>query len=207
LIRSFKDKLGPLLFEGYRPRDFPADLVKVTRRKLQAIAAAKDIRDLLHPPGNRLEKLKGDRSGQWSIRINDQWRICLPGSLMERMMSKSSTIIDGADPKFRRLPPLHPGEVLREEFLVPLGMSAHALAQALGVPRARIERLAREQAAVTADTAVRLSRYFGTTAEFWMNLQTSFDIRTATQDLKKQLKKIAPHPHLGHRAPRSEAAE
>ena len=76
MIRSFKDKRGPLLFEGYRPRDFPPDLVKVTRRKLQAIAAAEELRDLRHPPGNQLEKLKGDRLGQWSIRINDQWRIC-----------------------------------------------------------------------------------------------------------------------------------
>lgn len=121
-------------------------------------------------------------------------------------MSKSSTIIDGADAKFRRLPPLHPGEVLREEFLVPLDMSAYALAHAIGVPRARIERLAREETALTADTAVRLSRYFDTTPEFWMNLQTSFDIRSAARGLKQQLEKIAPHPRLGRRRLRSEAA-
>ena len=122
-------------------------------------------------------------------------------------MSKSSTIIDGADPKFRRLPPLHPGEVLREEFLLPLDMSPAALALALDVPRTRIERLAREETALTADTALRLSRYFGTTAEFWMNLQTSFDIRSATEGLKRQLTKIAPHPRVQRSRPRSEAAE
>ena len=75
-IRSFKDKRGPLLFDGDRPRDFPSDLVPAAKRKLRAIDASELIGDLAKVPGNRLEKLKGDRAGQWSIRINDQWRIC-----------------------------------------------------------------------------------------------------------------------------------
>jgi len=73
----------------------------------------------------------------------------------------------------KKLPPLHPGEVLREEFLVPMGLSPGALAKACGVPRTRIERLANEQIGVTADTALRLSKAFGTTAELWLNLQNS----------------------------------
>ena len=79
----------------------------------------------------------------------------------------------------KKLPPLHPGEVLREEFLVPLNMSAGALAKACGVPRTRIERLVNEQIGITADTALRLSRALGTTPELWMNLQNSFDVKTA----------------------------
>lgn len=75
-IRSFKGRRGPVLAEGERPRDFPPDLVPAAKRKLRAIAAAEVLGDLAQLPGNRLEKLKGDRSGQWSIRINDQWRIC-----------------------------------------------------------------------------------------------------------------------------------
>jgi addiction module HigA family antidote len=71
----------------------------------------------------------------------------------------------------KKLPPLHPGEILREEFLLPMQLTPYALAQACGVPRTRIERLAREETPVTADTALRLARYFGTSAEFWMNLQ------------------------------------
>ena len=67
--------------------------------------------------------------------------------------------------------PLHPGEVLRQEFLMPLGMSAGALAKVCGVPRTRIERLANEASGVTADTALRLSKAFGTTATLWLNLQ------------------------------------
>jgi len=76
-------------------------------------------------------------------------------------------------------PPVHPGEILREEFMVPLELSGYALASVCRVPRTRIERLAREETPVTADTALRLGRYFGTGAEFWMNLQTAFDLASA----------------------------
>jgi len=78
-----------------------------------------------------------------------------------------------------KMRPIHPGEVLREEFLVPLGMSAHALALELRVPAPRINDIVRERRAITPDTALRLSRYFGTTPQFWMNLQTSYDLKTA----------------------------
>jgi addiction module HigA family antidote len=92
----------------------------------------------------------------------------------------------------RRLLPPHAGEVLREEFLLPLKLSPYALAKALGVPRTRVERLVREETALTADTALRLSRYFGTTAEFWMNL--AHELETAKQSLASKLAKITPRP-------------
>jgi antitoxin HigA-1 len=106
-------------------------------------------------------------------------------------MSKSLTTTD-IDPRFRRLPPLHVGEVLREEFLAPLKLSPYGIAKALGVPRTRIERLIREETALTADAALRLSRYFGTTAEFWMNLQTGYELDCAKRALASKLAKIAP---------------
>lgn len=74
---------------------------------------------------------------------------------------------------------IHPGEILREEFLVPLEMSANALAMALHVPAPRINDIVRERRAVTPDTALRLARYFDTTAQFWLNLQTAFDLKHA----------------------------
>lgn len=77
--------------------------------------------------------------------------------------------------------PVHPGEVLDELFLVPLEMSAGALARRLGVPRTRIERLVKKETALTADTALRLSAFFGNTAEFWLNLQRAHDLAAARE--------------------------
>ena len=79
----------------------------------------------------------------------------------------------------KALAPVHPGEILREEFFAPLDMSPYALAAALRVPRTRVERLIREETAVTPDTALRLARYFGTTPEFWLGIQARFDVETA----------------------------
>ena len=92
----------------------------------------------------------------------------------------------------KRLPPVHPGEVLREEFLVPMKLTPYALAQACGVPRTRIERLAREETPVTADTALRLARYFRTTAEFWMGMQAQYDLERAHDGAAAALRKIKP---------------
>jgi addiction module HigA family antidote len=92
----------------------------------------------------------------------------------------------------KKLPPVHPGDVLREEFLLPMNLSPYAVARAIGVPRTRIERLARQETAVTADTALRLARYFGTTAGFWMGLQAQHDLEQAEDALATQLRKIEP---------------
>jgi len=75
--------------------------------------------------------------------------------------------------------PIHPGEILREEYLSPLKMSANSLAKALSVTPARINDIVRERRGVTADTALRLARYFGTDARSWMNLQAAYDLRVA----------------------------
>jgi len=90
----------------------------------------------------------------------------------------------------RKLPPLHPGEILREEFLVPLGLSSGALAKAMGVPRTRVERIATETTGITADTALRLSKALGTSAQLWLNLQNRYDVETAERAIGKQLAKI-----------------
>lgn len=79
----------------------------------------------------------------------------------------------------RELPPLHPGEVLREEFLIPLGLSVGAVAKACGVPQTRIERIANEQAGITADTALRLAKVFGTSPDVWIGLQADYDLQVA----------------------------
>ena len=84
--------------------------------------------------------------------------------------------------------PIHPGEILREEFLAPLEMSAHALSMELKIPAPRINDIVRERRAITPDTALRLSRYFGTTAQFWLNLQTSYDLKIAEKAVGSKIK-------------------
>ncbi len=76
----------------------------------------------------------------------------------------------------RNAAPIHPGEILREDFMKPLGLSMHKLALALRVPATRIAEIVHERRAITADTAIRLGRYFNTTPRFWLNLQTAYDL-------------------------------
>ncbi|MGX1201850.1 HigA family addiction module antitoxin [Marinobacter sp. MBR-105] len=89
--------------------------------------------------------------------------------------------------------PIHPGEILREEYLEPLEMSVNALANALHVPATRMNEIVRGNRGVSADTALRLARYFGTSARFWLNLQTEFELRQAeVEKAAKIAKEIKP---------------
>lgn len=93
----------------------------------------------------------------------------------------------------RDLPPIHPGEQLREEFLRPLALSAYRLAKDLGVPVTRIQAILAGRRAITGDTALRLARYFGTTPEFWLNLQRDYELETAAIALGDRLQREV-HP-------------
>lgn len=84
--------------------------------------------------------------------------------------------------------PVHPGEVLREDYMIPLGLSANALARELGVTPARINDIVRERRGVSGDTALRLARYFGTDAQSWLNLQSAYDLRVAEMAAGKLIK-------------------
>jgi addiction module HigA family antidote len=90
------------------------------------------------------------------------------------------------------LKPVHPGEILREEFIGPLGLTAGKVARAVGVPRTRIERLVKEEVDLTPDTALRLARLFGTTPQFWLNLQTRFALETTGGAIADELGHIEP---------------
>lgn len=87
----------------------------------------------------------------------------------------------------RRLPPIHPGEVLLEEFLNPMGISQYRLAKSLSVPPRRINEIVHGKRAISADTALRLSRFFGTSERFWLNLQTRYDLETEKDRLGDRL--------------------
>ena len=88
--------------------------------------------------------------------------------------------------------PIHPGEILAEEFLAPLEISQNRLAVAIGVPPRRINEIVHGKRRITADTAPRLARYFGTTDRFWLNLQTRFDLETEKDQLGTALDQIVP---------------
>jgi addiction module HigA family antidote len=95
----------------------------------------------------------------------------------------------------RQVPPawnIHPGEILREDFLKPLEMSSYHLAKRLRVPVPRIHDIVLEKRGITADTAVRLARFFGTSPEFWMNAQSFYEVRRAQNELAKELSRIEP---------------
>ena len=94
----------------------------------------------------------------------------------------------------RRLAPVHPGTVLREEFLTPMALSVYRLARAIGVSRPRLNDIVLGRRRVTVDTALRLGRYFGTTPEFWMNLQTRYDLDVADRTVRREIERqIEPH--------------
>jgi antitoxin HigA-1 len=98
-------------------------------------------------------------------------------------MSRSSTTTK------RRLPPVHPGEVLLEEFLRPLGLTQYRLAKGLSVPPRRINEIVHGTRAITADTALRLARFFGTSERFWLNLQTAYDLERERDRLEGRLER------------------
>ena len=91
--------------------------------------------------------------------------------------------------KKNRMRPVPPGEVLNEEFLKPLGLTANALAKAIGVPPNRITAILKDERGITGDTAIRLGTFFKTSAEFWMNLQMTYDLRNAEKALPARVKK------------------
>ena len=89
----------------------------------------------------------------------------------------------------RRLPPVHPGEILRDEFLTPMEISVYELARAIKVPRTRVNDIVLGRRSITIDTAIRLGRYFGTSSEFWINLQTRYDLDVADRTVRRTVER------------------
>ena len=114
---------------------------------------------------------------------------------VDRRQIDSSDVSTG-----RRLPPVHPGEILRDEFLKPMDLSVYALARALGISRPRLNDIVLGRRGVTTDTALRLGRYFGMTPEFWINLQTRYDLDVAERTVRVQIEQEV-EPRAGARRP------
>ena len=196
MIVTTCDKRIALILAGQSPKGFPSDLLRGAIRKLLMLDAATFLGALRLPPSNHPEALSGDRKGQHSIRIHSQWRICFVWTDGDAFDVEIVDCHWGARTTLITNPPIHPGEILRTEFMEPPNLTPGKIARAIGVPRTRIERRIRKQTALTADTAARLGRYLGTRAEFWMNLRTSYDASVAhlDPDLQRALDAIVPRP-------------
>lgn len=203
---------------GERLKGFPPDLLRRAQRVLALLDRARLLDELRYPPGNRLESLRGDREGQYSLRLNDQWRLCFvwqdgdayevgivdyhrprEARMAESIRREDFDRIDLSDivePGAGRTPPVHAGEILAEEFMVPPGISAHALALALRVPANRITAIINGTRGITADTALRLATYFGTTPQFWLNLQQGYELELAERASGDRIRReVLPRDH------------
>jgi addiction module HigA family antidote len=179
VIRSFRSKETERLWLREPTRSY-AGFETIAKRKLDQLNAATSLFDLAAIPGNHFKPLAGDRLGQYGIRINNSGASVSSGETGTPTRSKLLTTIgEEMARKPTKLAPIHPGETLLEDFMKPLRLSANRLAIELHVPVTRINDIAHGRRSITADTALRLARYFGMSAEFWVGLQSNYDLEVA----------------------------
>ncbi len=187
MILGFGEPEAELIWTGIRSRRRPYDIQATALRKLRMLNQAVVLNDLRIPPGNRLEALKGNWQGWHSIRINSQWRIYFVWK--ERGPGDVKIVDYHAD----LLPNPHPGDILIEDFLKPMGISQNALARAVHVPPRRINEIVLGKRAVSADTDLRLARFFGMSDGFFLGLQADFDMMERRRVIGDELKQIEPY--------------
>ena len=144
MIKSFKNLETMRIYEQHYVKRIPVDVSRIALRKLIMMDNAENINDLRIPPGNRLEKLSGDRVG----------------------------------------------EILKEEFMEPMGISAYKLAQSIFVPTSRVQDILHNRRKISVDTSLRLGKFFGVSDEYFLNLQNDIDLRNAKLQLKDEIAKI-----------------
>lgn len=127
----------------------------------------------------------------YSRFVAASWLRSVVARTMDRKALRLSMTIE-AIPISKKLPPIHPGEVLREEFMVPLELSSNAVARAIDVTPSRVNDIVRERRGITADTALRFARLFNTSHRFWMNLQANYDLQCAEDAAGKTIASIKP---------------
>jgi addiction module HigA family antidote len=163
-------------------RSFPPDMRRAASRKLQYLNAALKLSDLRMLPGNKLEALKGNGAGAMRSGSMTNGASSFNGPTAALKTFRSSTITKAI---MRSKNPLHPGEVLLEEFLVPRAMSQRAFAGELGWTVARLNELIKGKRGISADSALDLAAALGTTPEVWMNLQAAYDLHAAEKRRKR----------------------
>jgi addiction module HigA family antidote len=177
MIKSFACRDTEKLFNDQRVRRFQS-FERQARKRLMVLHAAPSLEALMLNPGNKFHSMKGDRKGQYAISINKQWRVCFEWHSGNALNTQIVDYHWGKNMNTNKLlDPITPGEILREDFMDQLGISINKLSRDLSVPPNRISAIVNGKRAITADTALRLQRYFGVEAQFWLNLQTEYDLR------------------------------
>jgi proteic killer suppression protein len=190
MIRNFASAETEQFFASGKSRRFPTEILKRAAMRLTQLDAATRIEDLRLPPSNRLEALAHDRAGQWSTRINEQWRVCF------RFENGDAYDVEIVDYHLRRtimakkgLPAIHPGEYLGET-LGELNISQAEFARAIGVSPMRVSHVIKGSRPVTAELALLFGRAFDQSPQYWLNLQSAYDLKTAEASLGKLLNNV-----------------
>lgn len=199
MIKTFRDRRTERLSRGEFVKDYEP-IAKRAKERLASLTAATSLQDLAAVRGHKLEPLKGDRAGQYSVRITINGVSASSGMTGRDARSrwKLSTITDRYESNF--LCVVHPGGILGDE-LRELRVSARELARQIDVPANRITQIIRGQRGISGDTALRLGHWFGMSAEFWMNLQKTYELNLARSQVGDAVEK------LPQREPAKEAAE
>ncbi len=188
MIKEFADPETAGVWNGRHSRRLPSEIQSVALRKLRMLNQARTLSDLRVPSGNRLEALRAIAAGNTAFASTGNGGSVFGGMTEQRTMSKSSTSMTDQD----LLPNPHPGEILALEFMQPLGLSQNALARALHVPPRRINELVHGRRAVSADTDLRLARYFGLSEGFFLGLQADYDLMERKREIAPELATIRP---------------
>jgi len=179
-----------LLCKGVRFRRF-VNIEALACRTLRQLEVAARVYNLQVPPGNRLAARKGRRAGPCRIRSNDRWRVCFRWT---QAGAFAVEIIDGHQGEVivSNVNAITPGELLLEEFRAPMGISQYRLAKEIAVPAQRSSEIVAGRRAITADTDLRLGRFFGLSSGYWQRAQAAHDSELAERELAPVLKRIRP---------------
>lgn len=192
MIRSFADRDTERVWRREAAKRFDTRIHKAANRKLHLLDAAPSLDTLRVPPGNRLEALKGiapDNTVSGSMISGGS---AFGGPTLARKTSRSSITTEEGIMSEKLYAPIHPGEVLMEDFIQGFAITQNKLAVSIGVPPRRINEIVHGKRAITADTALRLGRYFGMSPQFWLNLQTQYELELAEDRVAEQIAAITP---------------
>lgn len=192
MTRSFADDETERFYTTGKSRRIPIEMHRRANMRLTQLNAATRIEDLRLPPSNRLEALRHDRLGQWSVCISDRYQVCFR---FENGDAFDVEIVDYHEEGVvmminSGLPAIHPGEFLAE-ILSELGLSQAQFARAIGVSPMRVSHVIHGTRPVTAELALRFGRALGQSPQYWLNLQAAYDLKGAEAAIGKQLQAVS----------------